>query len=104
MRAGEHVRMVRVRDGSKIGKGILLGVAEKPGRTVSRDDNRRHVYAWENAGCKTIPGETYHNALEAWENNDTLHFRLNCTNHALTITNTRSGETDTITDLPLTGL
>ena len=104
MRAGEHVWKVSIRYRSIDWDGTLLGVAEKPGLTANRENNWKQVYGWYSSGVKTILSKRYKHSLQKWQNNDILQFHLNCTNHTLTITNTRSAETDTITNLPLTEL
>ena len=78
-----------------------LGVVSKPFSPDRDSDCTNTAYCWFNEGTKCYrDGVRVTNHFPSWSANDTFQLDLNCDQHTLQITNLRSMETSTFTNLP----
>ena len=104
VRQGQHSWRVQVGPSRYTQGNVFVGVAEKDKLTDT--NNAREAYCWYGlGGAQYVMGKiTCTTSFWSFRVEDILQLDLNCDDHTLRITNQRSGETDTIDNLPASEL
>ena len=99
MRYGQHSWKVRIGDTPPC---HCLGVSPKPLSSKRLNDHNTVAYCWKSlrGGQHIRDGVMADGKLSDWHCNDTLQLDLDCDRHTLQITNLRSGESSTFSNLP----
>ena len=80
----------------------MFGVSTKPSPTSHYDDNNKVAYCWDmNAGAYYRDGVQCSQAKVNSSNNDTIQLDLDCDRHELQIKNLSTGQTSTLSNLPV---
>ena len=94
---GRHAWHVKI--GPQSQGRVNIGVAPKPGLTA-KIDNYQMSYCWYGLDGQMWKRGNSSPGVGGFQSNDVLHLELDCDDHTLTITNPRTENTSTITDLP----
>ena len=77
----------------------FIGVAAKPGLTVA-EDNYDRAYSWNGCTGDVQIQEEVKKGEKLWRRGDVVELMLSCDDHTMQLTNTRTGQTGFIEDLP----
>ena len=77
----------------------FIGVAAKPGLTAA-EHNYKRAYSWDGFNGDVWIQQEVKKGKKFWREGDVVELMLNCDNHTLQLTNTRTGQTGLIEDLP----
>lgn len=76
-----------------------VGVISETELDLPHTIDSRSGFSWDNGGCVNKKA-AWSGSMSSFRQNDILDFELDCNRHHLKLTNRRTGETDSISDLP----
>ena len=98
MRQGQHTWKVKIGTNPNY---HMLGVATKPLSPQRAGDYSQAAYCWQSGGHSFYrDGVQVSGHLQVWSGSDTFQLILDCDLHTLKITNMRTGESSTFSNLP----